>query len=93
MLPALNQILLFVVVTVLTTLLVLSGIQVVALLKELRETLRKVNKVVDDVGDISSSVSKPIVSASNFVMGIKSGVDLVNLISKVKDKKNDRHTG
>lgn len=87
MLPVVNQILLLLVVSSLTTILILSGIQVVKLLTELRETLKKVNTVVDDVAEISDSVAKPVVSCSNFIMGIKSGVDLIGLLSKMKNKK------
>lgn len=92
MLPVVNQILLVLVVTSLTVVLVVSGVQVIKLITELRETLKKTNQVIDDVAKISDSVAKPVVSASNFVMGIKSGVDLISLISKFKDKKNDRRS-
>ena len=88
MLPVVNQILLLLVVLTLTTVLVVSGIQVIKLLAELRETLKKTNKIIDDANQITSSVAKPIASASNFIMGIKSGVDLIGLISKLKDKKH-----
>lgn len=90
--PIVNQILLLLVVFSLTTVLVISGIQVIKLIGELRGTLKKVNNVVDDVSKISDSVAKPVVSASNFIMGIKSGVDLVGLISKLKNKKNGKQS-
>lgn len=93
MLPVVNQLLLVLVVSSLTVMLVLSGIQVLKLLSELRKTLKKVDQVVDDTSKISSSVAKPVVSASNFVMGIKSGVDLVNLIAHIKSDKNKKNDG
>jgi len=80
--PYLNQILLFIVVTILTTILSLAGIQVVKILKELRQTVVKVNKMMDDFQLISSSVAKPIAGISGFLTGIKSGMDVVNLFLK-----------
>jgi hypothetical protein len=85
--PYLNQILLFLVVTILTTLLTLSGIQVVGILKELRETLRKANKSMDDFNLITNSVAKPVSGVSGFLMGLKSGTDVVNLFLKSRKKK------
>jgi len=82
--PYLNQILLFLVVTVLATLLSLVGIQVIHILKELRETAKKTNKILDDFQSISSSIAKPIVGISGFITGLRSGTDLINLFLKKK---------
>lgn len=94
--PYLNQILLFLVVTILTTLLALSGIQVIHILTELRETMKKVNKMMDDFNLITSSVAKPVAGVSGFVMGLKSGSDVFRLFLKnnqkvkaAKEEKND----
>ena len=84
--PYLNQILLFLVVSILTTILVLAGVQVVHILKELRETIRKMNKMMDDFQLISSSIAKPIAGVSGFLTGIKSGMDVVNLFLKSSGK-------
>ena len=84
--PYFNQILLFLVVSILTTILVLAGIQVVHILKELRETIRKTNKMMDDFQLISSSIAKPIAGVSGFLTGIKSGMDVVNLFLKSSGK-------
>ncbi len=82
--PYLNQILLFLVVSILTTLLTLAGIQVVHILKELRETVKKTNKMLDDFQLISSSVAKPIAGISGFITGLKGGTDIINLFLKKK---------
>lgn len=80
--PYLNQILLFLVITVLTTLLTLAGIQVIHILKELRLTMKKLNQMMDDFNLISSSVAKPIAGISGFVTGLKSGRDVIQLFLK-----------
>jgi len=82
--PYLNQILLFLVVSVLTTLLTLAGIQVIHILKEIRETVKKTNKILDDTGLITSSIAKPITGISVFITGLKSGTDLINLFLRKK---------
>lgn len=88
--PYLNQILLFLVISVLTTVLALAGVQVIYILRDLRETIKKANKIMDDFGIISSSVAKPIAGISGFITGLKSGVDVINLLlNKEKEKKHE----
>jgi len=89
--PYLNQILLFLVVSVLTTLLALSGIQVYYILKEFRKAIKKMNGIVDDLQTISSSVAKPIAGVSGFVMGLKSGLDVINLLTKKKSTQEEEN--
>jgi len=83
------QILLFSVISVLTTVLTLCGIQVYYILKEFRESVKKMNKVLDDAGIISSSVAKPVSGISGFLTGLKGGADLINFFCK-KGEKNEQ---
>jgi hypothetical protein len=85
--PLLNQILLFLVVVILTTLLTLSGIQVYHILKDLRITVKKINNILEDTNTISSSIAKPIMGISGFISGIKSGSDIINLFLRPKEEK------
>ncbi len=86
--PYLNQILLFLVVTTLTTVLTIAGVEVVHILRELRSSVKTLNKVLEDSHLISSSVAKPIAGLSGFVMGIKSGADVIStLLSRGKGNK------
>lgn len=55
-----TQFLLAFVILVATTMLTVVGIQVYFVLREFRQTLTKANKVLDDTGVISESVSKPV---------------------------------
>lgn len=89
--PYLNQILLFLVVSVLTTILSIAGIEVIHILREFRETIRKTNRIMDDFQTISSSVAKPIAGISGFLTGLKSGLDVINLIAgKSKKEKGEK---
>ncbi len=84
------QTVLFLVIIILTILLVVLGIQVFFILRELRETLEKTNKVLDDTGVITESVSKPISSLSTLAMGLKTGATIAKIVQggkKHHDKK------
>ncbi len=81
------QIVLIVVVIVLTVLLLVLGIQVFLILKELRKTVEKVNKVLDDAGTISESVATPVSNLSSILAGVKTGVSLLGLFTKKKKKR------
>jgi len=72
---------LFLIVIVLTILLVVLGIQVFFILRELRKTIDKANKVLDDTGMITESVSKPISSLSSIAMGLKAGAKIAKILN------------
>ena len=62
------QIVLFAVIVILTFLLITLGIQVYFILKEVRRTLEKTNKVLENTETITESVSKPISSLASVAM-------------------------
>ena len=78
------QILLFLVIFLITTVLTLCGIQVFHILRDLRESVKKANKMLDDFGIISESVAKPISGISGFLTGLKSGAEIINLFKRGK---------
>lgn len=80
---------LFLVIIVLTILLLVLGIQVFFILKELRKTIDKLNKVLDDTGTITESVSKPISSLSNLAVGLKAGARIARILNGDKKHKKD----
>ncbi len=87
------QILLFIVIIILTLLLLILGIQVFFILKDLRKTITKANKVLDNTGDITQSVSQPLTSISSILMGLKAGGTIASIIKKVSDDKGDKKNG
>jgi len=72
-----------------TTTIVVSGIWLIKIFKELKITLVKTNKILDDTQSITSSVAKPISSISEFVIGFKNGFSFFNNLFDKKDKKDD----
>ena len=93
------QILLLVVVVVLTFLLLVLGVQVFFILKEFKNTIGKLNKVLDDAGMITESVSTPLLSLSSIITSVKTGLSLASLLkskkkparSSQRDESQDRN--
>lgn len=82
-----TQILLIVVITVLTILLSAVGVQVFLILKEVRESIHKANKVLDDAGEVSEAITKPIVSLSETITGISGVTGILGWLSKRRKQK------
>lgn len=81
------QLALFLVIIILTILLIVLGVQVFFILRELRRTLEKANKVLDDTGNITESVSGPISSLSTLVTGLKTGASIAKFFKKKEQSK------
>lgn len=80
------QILLLTVVGVLSILLLVLGIQVFFILREVRNAISRANKLLGDASLISESISKPVVSLTTILSGAKLGSFLVSLLSERKKK-------
>jgi hypothetical protein len=80
------QLVLIIVIVTLTALLTVIGIQVFLILKEVRQSVIKMNKILDDAGLISESVSKPVSSLSGFLSGLKGGLKIFEVLEKKQEK-------
>lgn len=89
------QIILITVITLLAVLLVILGVQVFFILREFRKTLSRANKVLDNIGIITQSVSAPISSLSGIAAGIKTGTALIGFFKKIllNDKEGWKKMG
>jgi hypothetical protein len=85
-----TQAVLLIVITVITALLVMVGTQVYNILKEIRETIRKVNKILDDAGSVSESISKPISSVADVLTGATGITGLLGWLINRKKKKEEK---
>lgn len=65
------QLVLLLVILVLTVLLVILGIQVFFILKELRQTISKTNKVLDNADSITENIEAPLSALSSLALGVK----------------------
>ncbi|HUD19492.1 MAG TPA: hypothetical protein VMR81_03555 [Patescibacteria group bacterium] len=71
----------------LTIVLVIIGIQIAFILKEFRQSVQKSNKMLDDAGKVTGTVSEGVTSAAGFVNGIRAGLSMITSIQK----KGDHH--
>ena len=69
------------------------GFQVYFVLKDLRRTLFRLNRLFDDADDLVGQVKKPIESAGNLFTAMTAGVGIAHLLKKgSKDTKGTEGT-
>lgn len=83
-----TQALLIIVVTVLTVILSIIGVQMIYILTEFRKTVEKINKMLDDAGSVTGGISRSVTGVSGLFEGIKTGLSIVNIFGKHKDKES-----
>ena len=81
------QFVLVIVIVVLAILLVVLGIQVYFILKELRQTVIKTNKVLDDTEVITESIAEPVSSLASIGTTIKAATSIVNMFLGREEKE------
>ena len=79
------QILLVSLITVLTIILALVGIQLVFVLKEFKKSVEKVNTILDHTQNLTSKVAHSTDSISGMVNGIKAGLSLLGMFHRDKE--------
>lgn len=82
MIDAVQLVLLLVIIT-LTLLLVILGIQVFFILRDVRQTVKKTNKILDNTEGITGGIEGPITAISSFFLGTKS-TSLISVVRLVK---------
>lgn len=70
----------------LALLLIVLGIQVWYILKEMRLSLQKMNKMLDDAGKVSGTISEGVIGMSGFVNGLKTGISAVTSLLHKKEE-------
>jgi hypothetical protein len=69
----------------LTILVIVLGIQVWFILKEVRSSIVKMNKMLDDAGKVSGAVSEGVIGMSGFVNGLKTGISAITSLIHKKE--------
>ena len=82
------QLLLTIVIVLLAIILIALSIQVLLILREFKKTVSKTNKILDDTGLITESISNPLSNLSNLTSGLKIGALLAKLLTG-KKKHNE----
>lgn len=84
----LSQLLLVIVITTLTILLTFIGIQIFYILREVKRTIEKINKMLDDAGMITESIAQPISGLGGVLDGLKSSLKAVEAIGRFLTRKS-----
>jgi hypothetical protein len=87
------QIILIVVACILLGIAVFLSIQLYGILKEIKGSVIRVNRILDDAGKVSSGIAAPVGELSGVISGIKAGLSLLSMIQEKKiskTKKEDR---
>ena len=82
-----TQTVLLTVIVILTIFLLVIGLQAFFVLRDLRKTLRKANKLFDDTDNIVEQVKKPVESAGHFFAAIAAGAGLACFLKKGHKKE------
>lgn len=88
MIDPVQAVLLFVIV-LLAILFVILGIQVFLILKELRQTVVKTNKILDDVDTLTESISEPVSFLSGLLFSSKTFAVIAKFLSATRKPKNE----
>ncbi len=83
MIDPVQAVLLFVIL-LLAILFVILGIQVFLILRELRVTLQKTNKILDDVDSLTTSVSEPLSFISGLLFSSKTLTTIAKFFNQAK---------
>lgn len=73
------QIILIVAISILTAILSLVGFEVFLIFRELRKTVRKVNRIAEDASTVSGAISRQITNLSELVLSVRNIVDLAKI--------------
>jgi len=86
------QVILFIMLVVVIVFFLILGVQVFLLLQEVRKTVKKANKVLDDTGNITQNVSGRIASFSDIIGGVTAGTIVTKILRLVINMvgKNER---
>jgi len=85
------QVILIFILALLTINIIIVGVYVIIVLKELRVTIKKSNEVLDNVHSVTNAVSNPITSLVGIVSGVVEGFKAVKSITSLRgvNKKED----
>lgn len=86
-----TQTLLVVVITVLTILLAVIGVQVFFILRDMRDTVKKTNRILEDTSSMTANFKRPFSSMTSLASGIKTGLEIISMLRERKEKSSRGH--
>ena len=82
-----TQFILLTIAIVLAVFLIAIGFQAFFVLKDLRKTLYRTNRLLDNADEMLDQVRRPVESVSNFMTALTTGAGIAQIFKKFKDDK------
>lgn len=79
------QLVIIIISFILTALVVFLGVQVWYIFKEIRFSIHKMNKMLDDMGKVTGTVGESFEGMSGLVSGLKAGLSIFSSLRKKGD--------
>jgi hypothetical protein len=76
----LTQILMSIMLLSLTAVFVILAVWLLMVLKDAKDIIVKTNSILSDAQSVTASIRAPLSSISEFLMGVKNGMEFVNQI-------------
>lgn len=86
----LPQIILLIVIVVVSSILIVIGVQIISLLKDAKETLRKTDMILEDVSFLSRSLTRGSSTISHLFTSLESGIQLIGMVTKLVAPKSKK---
>ena len=85
-----SQVLLIIVITTLTIILTLIGIQIIYILREVKKSLEKINNMLEDAEMVTKSIAHPIAGLGGVIEGLKTSTKAIETITKLFSRKKKK---
>lgn len=82
------QLVIIIVTLVLTILIVVLGVQVWFILKEIRLSIQKMNRMLDDMQKVTGTVGEGVSNLGGIMSGLKAGLSIFSSLRK-KEKDDE----
>ena len=79
----LPQILLLIAIFVISIILTIIGVQIIVLLRDARDTLRKADRVVDNLDFLTTSLTRTSSTFAHLSTSLQSGMQIVGLVTNL----------
>ena len=84
----LPQIILLIVIVVVSIILIIIGVQIIGLLRDAKETLKKTDMILEDRSFLSRSLTRGSSTISHLFTSLESGLQLVGMVTKLVAPKS-----
>lgn len=83
----LSQTLLLIIIIVISVILTIIGVQVIIILKDAKQTLRRMDNILEDTEYLTRNLTRSSATLTHLADGLKSGMQLVATITEIVSSK------